>query len=90
MSFEKFTLYTKKEVSPVDRGSDDGEIIANVLQHIKAEGVIQTEIPKQPHELDPGKPRHEVHNDPRQLPKPTYAYDVSPDSTVPPKPPKTL
>lgn len=89
MSFENFNLFNKKEVTPVDKNADEERIIANILNELKAEGITNPEVPQQPSELNPGVPKHPVYNEPRKLPKPEYSPNVSPDSTVPPKPPAT-
>lgn len=88
MSFE-FKPFSKKEATPVERESNEAQIIANIIQKLKTEGINQTDVRKQPHELNPGQIRHEVHNDPRQLEKPEYNPNISPDSVIHPKPPAT-
>ena len=90
MSFEKFPLFPKREISTVHEENIDAEIITNVLNKMQSEGIEQSAVQEQPHELNPGQPRHEVHNVPRQLPKPGYAPTTFPDSTVPPKPQATM
>lgn len=91
MSFEfKPFTNTKKEGAAFEQGNDDTHIIANVLKELQTAGSNPIDVPKQPHELNPGQPRHEVHNDPRQIPKPEFTPDISPDAVVPKNPPSTM
>ena len=94
MSSEKFGFFkpkSKVEEPDLDEAKIDEAIIASIMGNTD---VLENPEPTRsalPKEIDPGKPLHSPINEPRPPGQPGQPNpSVSPDTTYPKPPPKTL
>lgn len=94
MSFEKFDFFkpkSKTEKPDLDESGADEAIIASIMGNTDVPENPEPARSALPKEIDPGKPVHAPINEPRPPLRPgEFNPSVSPDTSYPKPPPKTL